>query len=370
MRAFVLLTLSVLLLTSSAHAQAKRVAQERAAKKACLVGDTSKGVDILADLFIDTNDATYIYNQGRCYEQNHMYENAVARFREYLVKAGRATPEEKADAEKHIATCQAYLAEAEAAKAAATPSATTQDAAPVQTGPSVAAQPVAQPVALPIGQPVTVAPGPTAVPPSARPHNRRTPGTVWLALGGGTGGAYHGLQAVDSGSKQANSKVPVPVAAGFASASLFQLEPELGIQLSELFAISVLFRYQFAPADDTGYVPGPDERALLTSAFAGFLRGELSFLNLANFRSYLSLGAGLGRSFLAVVAKDCDMTSCPLNHSDTLHGGMFGLMGGLGFAYHLTRNLGMYLDVKEIVTFRTILALTEFNVGFSFAINP
>jgi hypothetical protein len=59
----------------------------RAAKRACLVGDVEKGAGILADLYLDTNDATYIYNQGRCFEQNGKNDQAVLRFKEYLRKA-------------------------------------------------------------------------------------------------------------------------------------------------------------------------------------------------------------------------------------------------------------------------------------------
>jgi hypothetical protein len=94
----------------SGQANAGRTeAKERAAKKACMTGDPAKGVEILVDLFIDTDDPTYIYNQGRCFEQNQRYEDAIGRFREYLRKAQKATAEEKADAEKHIADCQALL---------------------------------------------------------------------------------------------------------------------------------------------------------------------------------------------------------------------------------------------------------------------
>jgi len=110
--------------------------------------------------------------------------------------------------------------------------------------------------------------------------------------------------------------------------------------------------------------------AILTSAIAGFLRAEFSYLNMGNFRSYLSGGMGAGTSFLAVVSKDCDMNSCPLSHSDTLHGGALGLLGGLGAIYHLTPNIGLFVDVKEIVTFRTVLALTEINLGVAVAFNP
>jgi hypothetical protein len=94
--------------TPSAPAWAGRIEnQERAARKACLTGDPKRGVDILADLFIDTDDPTYIYNQGRCFEQNSRYEEAITKFREYLRKAGSASAADKADAEKHIADCQA-----------------------------------------------------------------------------------------------------------------------------------------------------------------------------------------------------------------------------------------------------------------------
>jgi hypothetical protein len=64
-------------------------AQERAARKACLKGDYGKGVDILADLFVDTKDPTYIFNQGRCFEQNRRYEDAIGRFEEYLRRPGQ-----------------------------------------------------------------------------------------------------------------------------------------------------------------------------------------------------------------------------------------------------------------------------------------
>jgi len=89
---------------------ASRQARERAARKACLVGDYAKGVSILSDLFIETKEPTYIYNQARCFEQNRRYEDAIARFQEYLRLATKASAADKAEAEKHIADCQALLA--------------------------------------------------------------------------------------------------------------------------------------------------------------------------------------------------------------------------------------------------------------------
>ncbi len=82
-------------------------AKERAARRACLTGDTATGVGILTDLFIDTKDTTHIFNQGRCFEQNGRCDEAINRFREYLRKSPNLSSETKADTEKHIADCLA-----------------------------------------------------------------------------------------------------------------------------------------------------------------------------------------------------------------------------------------------------------------------
>jgi hypothetical protein len=64
-----------------------RETREKAAKKACLLGHVEKGSEILADLFVETNDPTYVYNQGRCFEQNGKNDQALLRFKEYQRKA-------------------------------------------------------------------------------------------------------------------------------------------------------------------------------------------------------------------------------------------------------------------------------------------
>jgi hypothetical protein len=95
----------------SVEPKSAKEAKERAARKACLTGDPATGVGILADLFIDTQETTYLFNQGRCFEQNRRYEDAIGRFREYLMKAKDLSPEAKADTEKHIAACASYLSD-------------------------------------------------------------------------------------------------------------------------------------------------------------------------------------------------------------------------------------------------------------------
>jgi hypothetical protein len=107
---------------------------ERSAKKACAAGDYAKGVDILADLYVRTDDPTFIFNQGRCYEQNHQWVRAIDRFREYLVKAGNSEHDAAAEAEKHIDKCKTYLSEDEA-KAISPPSAQPQTTVAVQPVP-------------------------------------------------------------------------------------------------------------------------------------------------------------------------------------------------------------------------------------------
>jgi hypothetical protein len=98
-----------------AAAKQARKNQERIARKACLNGDYNKGVSILSDLFVDTKDPTYIFNQGRCFEQNRRYEDAVGRFEEYIRAAEASgaglSSEDRAAAEKHIQKCKDTLAE-------------------------------------------------------------------------------------------------------------------------------------------------------------------------------------------------------------------------------------------------------------------
>jgi hypothetical protein len=69
-----------------ADAAESRKAQEKAAKKACASGDFRKGVEILAGLYVDSDDTMFIYNSARCYEQNHEWSSALDRFREYMRK--------------------------------------------------------------------------------------------------------------------------------------------------------------------------------------------------------------------------------------------------------------------------------------------
>jgi hypothetical protein len=94
----------------------RRETQEKMAKKACITGDFRKGVDILGDLYVETNDLTYVYNQGRCFEQNHMWQEALDRFREFERKSPAGASDGAEELGRHIAECQSHLDAEKAAK--------------------------------------------------------------------------------------------------------------------------------------------------------------------------------------------------------------------------------------------------------------
>jgi tetratricopeptide (TPR) repeat protein len=159
---------SVLLAGSTALA-ANRASQEKEARKACLNGDYARGVSILSDLFVSTKNPTYLFNQGRCFEQNRKYEEAIARFEEYLraVGAGELNlkASDKGQAEKRIQKCKELLAEQESRNAATAPQAF-----------------VPPPASAPPPEPVAVAPAPVVVVRPAPAAEAR--GTSGLLIGG------------------------------------------------------------------------------------------------------------------------------------------------------------------------------------------
>jgi tetratricopeptide (TPR) repeat protein len=155
---------------------AGRQVQERAARKACLTGDWATGVSLLSDLFLDTRDPTYLFNQGRCLEQNRRYDEAIARFNEYLsaAESSRLTAADRAAAEKHIRSCRESLAQ----QTSQPPEATTpspQAAATAQPSPAV------QPP--PEGQAVAAIPSPGQAEPASPGSGLRAAGIATASVG-------------------------------------------------------------------------------------------------------------------------------------------------------------------------------------------
>ena len=106
---FLLFVLPLFSAAQTAHADARDVLRQRAAKKACLSGDYAQGVAVLAELFVDSSDPMYIFNQGRCFEQNGRYEEAVTRFREYQRKLADAGGARDPESDRHIAECLSII---------------------------------------------------------------------------------------------------------------------------------------------------------------------------------------------------------------------------------------------------------------------
>ena len=166
-----------------ARADAPAVAsRELDAKTACLSGRLDTGIEILARLFAETNDPTYIYNQARCFEQNGRASEAVTRFREYLRKSPGLTADEKAQVQGHITEMEQQ----------------SRLAPPPAAPPSPASGPVATPAA-----PTTELPGAGATggrsnaPPDDHARAFRVAGIVTASVGVAAvaGGLYMGLRA-------------------------------------------------------------------------------------------------------------------------------------------------------------------------------
>lgn len=134
---------------STAYAKGGGSAEQRLgadARRACLTGDYQKGIAILSDLFVKTEAPNYIYNQGRCLEQNAKYEEAIVRFEEYLRVTKGSGAKEREEAEEHIADCRSKVAKSAsvAPPPASNPPVVVQPPAPTEPKP---VETVAQPQA-------------------------------------------------------------------------------------------------------------------------------------------------------------------------------------------------------------------------------
>ena len=75
------------------------------AYKACEDGRLEVGIALLAQLFIASSDAIWIYNQGRCYKVNRRCGAASSSFSEYLRLAKELPREKVAEVRQQIASC-------------------------------------------------------------------------------------------------------------------------------------------------------------------------------------------------------------------------------------------------------------------------
>jgi hypothetical protein len=131
------------------------VAEE--ARIACLAGDWQKGVRLLAEVYVATKEPTWLYNQGRCYQQSNQGAMAITRFRDYLRVAPPESP--------LVAKAKTYIAEIEADMKKNEPA----------TAPSPAPAPAPTIVVQPAPVQVTTAPAAVVTAPaSAEPAPQRS----------------------------------------------------------------------------------------------------------------------------------------------------------------------------------------------------
>ena len=157
-------------------------AKEKAAKKACITGDVRTGIDLLGDLYVETDDITFVFNQGRCFEQNRQFEDAIGRFEEYLRAASKQKlgQADKAAAEKHIADCKESLAQQIVRRVP------TAVPAPAQPPAQASAQPVPPTVAFsaPPSEPMLALQPATPRQGGSSPSGLRTAGIIIASIGG------------------------------------------------------------------------------------------------------------------------------------------------------------------------------------------
>lgn len=217
-----------------------------------------------------------------------------------------------------------------------------------------------------------------------RKYHRRYVGSVFVSIGGGMGMTYHGSMkgAGKFNDVDGNRLNSVPAGAGSNPAALGQLLPEIGYVVSEKLAISVQGRFQYMPFDSSGLGPGSVKPP--SFAWAAFLRGQYNFWTISNFQTFVSLAAGGGpHVFMGNINKVCDTSSkspqwlqdnkswCTkgLNdHSNVLLSGPVAGAVGVGFLWHITRNLGFWLEGRGMSSVAPVMFLGEVNAGFSVAL--
>src|SRR5262245_4419533 len=166
--------------SATAVAAESREAREREARKACFTGNVERGVEILVDLYVETQHPNYIYNQARCFERNGKYDQALLSYEDYLRKAKDLGEAERSQVEKSIAELRAKVAGATAPPggAGATPGGAPALLTPTLDAPSssVASNPNEATPAAP--------PGPDRAGATGWPW-QRTAGVVSLIVAGG-----------------------------------------------------------------------------------------------------------------------------------------------------------------------------------------
>jgi hypothetical protein len=152
------------------------------------VGDLGEGIEILGELYVESNDPVFVHNQGRCYQQNGQWQKAINRFEEYLRKATGLSQQDRTVVERYILECEAKLDKMTAASPAPQ---STQAVAPPPPVADTQVAPRDEPPSTPMPlHPVATTP---AQEPENPGHAMRVGGVVAAAAGLATLGAGIGF---------------------------------------------------------------------------------------------------------------------------------------------------------------------------------
>ena len=220
------------------------------ARKACLTGDYQRGANLLAELFADTSDATYIYNEARCYQQNSRPTEAINLFREYLRVAKNLPADVVTETEGHIR-------EMEKQKAAS---------APATPPPSVTPPPATTP---PMGSaPIVIGTSPPASDAGGGGNagrTQRTAGIIVASVGGAAllGGVIFGLKAKGAQSDVEKVYDPSVYDSGKSAATMQWVFYGIGAAAVATGAVLYTLGLRAASQESTSvsFVPALDPRA-------------------------------------------------------------------------------------------------------------
>jgi len=155
----------VLAFAGTAHAERAADHEDQKAVQAFAAGRYDEALELYAALYSNSFNPIYLRNIGRCYQKLKQPDKAIDKFRDYLEKAKKLTPDEKAQINGYIKEMEA-LRDEQAGKQQATP-AVVAPVAPVQ--PIQPAQPEVPPPGY-TAQPAGAYPAsgaPAAYPPGA-----------------------------------------------------------------------------------------------------------------------------------------------------------------------------------------------------------
>jgi hypothetical protein len=104
------LVLAIGALCKTARADESEDKRPNAALAACASGDVAKGISILGELYAETRNPAFVFNQGRCYQKNNQLEPARSSFTEYIRIGTSEPPEDIKRAEGFIKEIDEALA--------------------------------------------------------------------------------------------------------------------------------------------------------------------------------------------------------------------------------------------------------------------